>query len=110
MTDSYVRAPSAATSKTERPTALNTPLPRSLAPSSKRRFSARTPLAAAVVFATVGAAGVLTVAPAGAAAPSESSCTTDAGIASFAYTGGPQTFTVPAGVTSVDIAVSGASG
>lgn len=65
---------------------------------------------AAVACAAVGAASVLTVAPAEAVPTLESNCTPGEGSASFAYTGEPQSFTVPAGVTAVDIAVSGASG
>jgi uncharacterized repeat protein (TIGR02543 family) len=51
------------------------------------------------------------IAPAEAAPSPGSSCASPTPVnTSFSYTGGPQTFTVPTGVTALDIAISGTSG
>jgi hypothetical protein len=64
--------------------------------------------AAAAASAVVGcSAAVVLIAP-GAVASAAPACTPQT--ASFAETGAAQSFTVPAGVTSADVVVSGASG
>lgn len=51
------------------------------------------------------AGGALAVLPATAALAAPDPVTV-----TFAYTGGPQTWTVPAGVTSIDVVLAGAAG
>ena len=75
--------------------------PRLRAPTTLGRAGLRMALALAMTAASVGLAGVRSQ-PAVAATVQRSQ--------TFTFTGGPQTFTVPPGVTTLELTADGASG
>jgi hypothetical protein len=85
---------------------MNKLIPR-LAPAGR-------PMAALAGLAAMAAAGLATAAPAGAvpvyALPTGGHAVSDSTTVNYDYTGSEQTFTVPAGVTSIDVVATGAAG
>jgi hypothetical protein len=86
---------------------MNKLIPR-LAPACRR------PAAALAGLATMAAAGLATAAPAGAvpahSLPPGGHAVKNSTTVVFSYTGAEQTFSVPAGVTSIDVIAIGAAG